>query len=70
MKWVHQSMDEEDMTALKCCLVSLGALLGMGVSSKYKKPVGFAAATLFAGLAIPLASRVKELRSKTEETEE
>ena len=70
MKFVHQSMDKEDMTALECCLVSLGALLGLGVSSKYKKPVGFAAATLLAGLAIPLASRMKELQAKKNDGEE
>ena len=70
MKPVHQSMDKEDMTALKCCLLSLGALMGLGVSSKYKKPAGFVAGALLAGLAIPLASRMKELRSENKEAEE
>ncbi len=61
-----KEMDLEDMAALKLCLISLGTLMGIGVSQKMKKPVGLMAGLLFLGTYVPLMSRFTDLYSKAE----
>jgi len=61
-----KEMDLEDLAALKFCLLSLGTLMGLGVSKKMKKPVGLVAGLLFLGTYVPLMSRFTDLYSKAE----
>lgn len=66
-----KKMDLEDMAALKFCLLSLGTLLGLGVSHRNKKPVGLLAGMLFLGTYVPLMSDfVMEYQNTREEEPE
>ena len=51
-----KKMDLEDMAALKFCLLSLGTLMGLGISPRNRKPVGMLAGLLFLGTYVPLMS--------------
>ena len=56
-----RKMDSEDLAALKLCLLSTGALVGLSVTGKFARRVtGLAASVMAAGFAVPLASRVME----------
>ncbi len=61
-------MDTEDMAALKVCLFSAGALLGLTVKNKFlRRLTGLTCTVLAAGLAVPLASKyLDELREEGE----
>lgn len=51
-------MELDDMAALKICLLSTGALLGLGVKGKFaRRLTGLTCAFLAAGLAVPLVSK-------------
>lgn len=63
-----KDMDLEDMAALKVCLLSLGALGGMALPLKLKKPAAFFASTLFLGTYIPLMYKFVSSLTKAEET--
>ena len=52
------NMDAEDMAALKLCLLSTGALMGLSVRNPILRRVSQLACTvLAAGLAVPLVSQ-------------
>lgn len=69
MRCVHK-MDGEELMALKLCLLSTGALVGLSMSGKFARRVtGLAAGFMAAGLAVPLASRFMD-ELKQMETEE
>jgi hypothetical protein len=57
-------MDSEDMAALKVCLLSAGALVGLSFKHKLARRLATLACTaLTAGLAVPLVSQyVEELK--------
>lgn len=56
-----RKMDSEDLAALKLCLLSTGALVGLSVTGKFARRVtGLAASAMAAGFAVPLATRVME----------
>ncbi len=62
-----KEMEPEDQAALKRGLVSLGTLLGLGVSKKLRKPVGLTAGLLFLGACLPLAGKFMALYSGVED---
>lgn len=63
-----RGMDNEDMTALKLCLLSAGALAGLSVKGRFaRRLLGLGCTILCAGLAIPLAGEYLEELSKDDE---
>ena len=57
---VHK-MDLEDLTAMKLCLLSTGALVGLSMTGKLaRRLTGLAATVMAAGLAVPLAVKVMD----------
>lgn len=52
-----KTMDFADMAALKICLLSLGALIGLFIPSKSRKSAVLLMGLLFAGTYVPLMSR-------------
>lgn len=53
-----KKMDLEDMAALKVCLLSTGALVGLSLKSRVaRRLAGVACSFLAAGLAVPLVSQ-------------
>lgn len=54
----NSRLELSDDTAAKLCLLSTGALLGLGVKGKFtRRLAGLGCTILAAGLAIPLASK-------------
>lgn len=62
-----RGMDNEDMTAMKLCLLSAGALAGLSVKGRFaRKLLGLGCTILAAGLAIPLAKEYLDEVAKDE----
>ncbi len=61
-------MDAEDMAALKVCLLSTGALMGLAVKNKFlRRLTGLTCSVLAAGLAVPLVCKyLDELKEEGE----
>ncbi len=59
-------MDLDDAAALKLCLLSTGALMGLSLKSRFaRRLAGTACSFLAAGLAIPLVAQYLEELDKT-----
>ena len=64
-------MDLEDMAALKVCLLSTGALVGLSLKSRVaRRLAGVACSFLAAGLAVPLVSQYLDELHGSEPTPE
>lgn len=56
-----RNMDLDDVRALKLCLLSTGALVGLSVKGSFsRRLLGLACGVLSAGLAIPLTAQFLE----------
>lgn len=65
-----KEMDLEDMAVLKICLLSMGTLVGLSISSKGKKAAAVLAGLLCVGTYVPLMSKFVELFSRGEYEEQ
>lgn len=61
-----RAMDEKELAALKLGLVSMGTLMGLGLSRKKKKA---AVGKLLAGAWVPLMGEIVNGQSRTERPE-
>ena len=52
-----ETSDWKMIAVLKFCLISLGIMIGMGVKERYRKPVLFAAVSVFFAAYIPLMAK-------------